>query len=99
MYNIETFTKDATSLKNMCFFCCQVYNNRATTISLYDTIPIYNYTGKCTLKDTLTSTKQIVGVWYGGALDTFCFPNIGGGGGAVRGGYFKLVFLECSVYV
>ena len=47
----------------------------------------------------LTSTKQIVGVCYGGALDTFCFPNIGGGGGAVRGGYFKLVFLECSVYV
>ena len=47
----------------------------------------------------LTSTKQIVGVWYGGALDTFCFPNIGGGGGAVGGGYFKLVFLECSVYV
>ena len=47
----------------------------------------------------LTSTKQIVGVWYFGALDTFCFPNIGGGGGAVRGGYFKLLFLECSVYV
>ena len=46
----------------------------------------------------LTSTKQIVGVWYGGALDTFCFPNIGGGGGAVRGGYFKRWYFWNAVF-